>query len=401
VPLEHSASPAAFKRNIGTLMHDIGKSPHVQSRKQAIAIAFETQRRAGRKANGGSAFGSFPDFYADGGVVQRQTGGSTDPVSAVIAALNAGAASGVGGGAPSLGIGAPNATSPLAQPVTGTQAPPAGVAPNATAPVTTTSPANPANTPTSPAQPSPAMPAASMPATSMPAGGISSGPAISLGQPAPLNMQKAEGGGVANRDMGGASQRMTGPSIGGINVSKGIEPKMPWFERSQARQMDRPMHVGPVVSGVPGRTDHHQITVPGGSYVLTAQHMASMGHGNSLAGMQKASSMFPISGGGGYIPGGGLPHGGGGHLPSPPKVPSPPKAFTNYADGGYSEGGARGDFRPVPVNVAGGEFIIHPADIIRRWGSLKNGHAILDKWQMDERKKEIKTQKNLPPPAKK
>jgi hypothetical protein len=54
MPLVHSKSPGAFKTNVRTLMHDVGKSPHVQSRKQALAIAYSTARRAGAKmASGG------------------------------------------------------------------------------------------------------------------------------------------------------------------------------------------------------------------------------------------------------------------------------------------------------------------------------------------------------------
>src|SRR5882724_9066126 len=54
MPLDHSKSPNAFKTNVSTLMHDVGKSPHVQSREQALAIAYSTARRAGAKmASGG------------------------------------------------------------------------------------------------------------------------------------------------------------------------------------------------------------------------------------------------------------------------------------------------------------------------------------------------------------
>jgi hypothetical protein len=55
MPLDHSKSPGAFKTNVRTLMHDVGKSPHVQSREQALAIAYSTARRAGakKKAGGG------------------------------------------------------------------------------------------------------------------------------------------------------------------------------------------------------------------------------------------------------------------------------------------------------------------------------------------------------------
>lgn len=51
MPLIHSKSPEAFNSNVRTLMHEVGKSPHVQSREQALAIAYETQRRG--KADGG------------------------------------------------------------------------------------------------------------------------------------------------------------------------------------------------------------------------------------------------------------------------------------------------------------------------------------------------------------
>ena len=40
MPLLRGRSKKVIGKNIGTLMHEIGKSPHVQSRKQAIAIAF-------------------------------------------------------------------------------------------------------------------------------------------------------------------------------------------------------------------------------------------------------------------------------------------------------------------------------------------------------------------------
>ena len=52
MPLVHSKSPGAFKTNVKTLMGEIGKSPHVQSREQALAVAYETKRRAGRAVGG-------------------------------------------------------------------------------------------------------------------------------------------------------------------------------------------------------------------------------------------------------------------------------------------------------------------------------------------------------------
>ncbi len=67
MPLEHSSSPASFKRNVSTLMGEIGRSPHVANPKQALAIAFATKRRA---------------EHADGdGVIPfaRQVGGPINP----------------------------------------------------------------------------------------------------------------------------------------------------------------------------------------------------------------------------------------------------------------------------------------------------------------------------------
>jgi hypothetical protein len=46
MPILHSASKAALDQNIHTLSQDIGKSPHVQSHDQAIAIALHTQDEA-------------------------------------------------------------------------------------------------------------------------------------------------------------------------------------------------------------------------------------------------------------------------------------------------------------------------------------------------------------------
>ena len=53
MPLEHRKNAEALRRNIRALMGEVGKSPHVASRKQALAIAFETQRRAKRADGGG------------------------------------------------------------------------------------------------------------------------------------------------------------------------------------------------------------------------------------------------------------------------------------------------------------------------------------------------------------
>lgn len=55
MPLIKSSSDDAFKSNVKTLMGEVGKSPHVQSREQALAIAYATKRRG--KAFGGGLGG--------------------------------------------------------------------------------------------------------------------------------------------------------------------------------------------------------------------------------------------------------------------------------------------------------------------------------------------------------
>ena len=49
MPLAHGKSKKAFKMNVERLIPEIGKSPHVQSKAQALAIAYQTQRDAKKK----------------------------------------------------------------------------------------------------------------------------------------------------------------------------------------------------------------------------------------------------------------------------------------------------------------------------------------------------------------
>lgn len=46
MPLDKSHSKSAFTNNVKTLMGEVGKSPHVQSKKQALAIAYDVKGRA-------------------------------------------------------------------------------------------------------------------------------------------------------------------------------------------------------------------------------------------------------------------------------------------------------------------------------------------------------------------
>jgi hypothetical protein len=48
MPLITGSSKKAISKNIAKLMHEIGKSPHVKNRKQAIAIAFSKARESSK-----------------------------------------------------------------------------------------------------------------------------------------------------------------------------------------------------------------------------------------------------------------------------------------------------------------------------------------------------------------
>jgi hypothetical protein len=340
-------------------MGEIGKSPHVKNRAQALAIAYETQRRG--RANGGVA------GYDDGGAVQQ-----------VMTALQQGSGAASGIAAPPT-MGATNQAAPSSPQATaqtnalGVSGPPTNPT-NIANPATAASGVNPAVTAGLP-QMAVGAPQNTVTYANTPMGVAPPGTAPAVNNPIARPLMNT--GGVALAD-------------GGFSMAKGPMLRPSWEERSAARNM---VHTGPIMSAVPGRTDRHNIKVPSGSYVFPSVHVSSLGQGNTLAGMSVLGKMFHAG-----------PYGTEsmkmGHGMGMPKPPHPAK----FATGGYSShGGAREDdkyHQPVDVVVAGGEWIAHPQDIIRKFGNLKQGHAILDKWVMATRKKEIETQKKLPPPAK-
>lgn len=161
------------------------------------------------------------------------------------------------------------------------------------------------------------------------------------------------------------------------------------------RQEARGMHQGPILSSVAGRTDHHPLNVAAGSYVLPADHVSSLGQGNTANGMAVLNRMFGSSSGP-YGVGRNMPIKGGAGAPRPPAMPK--------ADGGASDtGGARGEGvgHAVPINAAGGEYVVPPEVVTQiGHGNIKHGHAILDHWVVSNRKQHQKTLANLPGPAK-
>lgn len=169
----------------------------------------------------------------------------------------------------------------------------------------------------------------------------------------------------------------------GAHMAGGGSP--PLGEHMAARQIFRE---GFLHSSVPGRTDKLPITVGGGSYVLPADHVAALGQGNSNAGANIVSKMFksgpygsaptPLRGTGVKAP----------HLNLTPKAPK------------IARGGQAGHGKPTPIIAAGGEVVLSPEQIIRRFGSLEKGHKALDNWINTTRKKHIKTLRGLKPPKK-
>lgn len=145
---------------------------------------------------------------------------------------------------------------------------------------------------------------------------------------------------------------------------------------------------GLIASAVPGRTDRHSINVPSGSYIMPADHVSSLGEGNTLAGSKVLDGMFKAPG---------MTHLHS-SIPRPPSLPH------------FARGGAANEGRSVPIIVAGGEYLLHPDqvrhadEIVNRLppghGDLKRGHDALDHWVVEQRKKHRKTLAALPAPKK-
>jgi hypothetical protein len=153
--------------------------------------------------------------------------------------------------------------------------------------------------------------------------------------------------------------------------------------------MGSKVHAGPIRSPVAGRTDHLPMHVASQSYVIPADIISAMGEGNTEAGFKQMRRIFS-----------GVPYGVSN------MCGQAPNAFYGQSNGMY--GGALAhlatggvDSRQVPVVVAGGEYVVKPAEVA--WigdGDINLGHRILDSWVLKMRAKTIHTLKNLAPPKK-
>lgn len=164
----------------------------------------------------------------------------------------------------------------------------------------------------------------------------------------------------------------------------GMSPT-PWQVRSEARSMT---HSGPILSAVPGRTDHHPMAVAPGSYVVNADTVSHLGQNNTNAGLAMLGHMFGHQGPYGVGSNPAIKHGSG--------APRAPRASV------LSKGGRAADHgEPVDIMAAGGEFVI-PPEIVRNvgGGDIAHGHKILDEWMKRQRKDHIRTLQKLPGPAK-
>ncbi|CAB4155396.1 hypothetical protein UFOVP1301_19 [uncultured Caudovirales phage] len=214
---------------------------------------------------------------------------------------------------------------------------------------------------------------------------------------------KAAGGGLyANiqakrqRIADGSHERMRKPGTEGAPTAQSFEDaartakargglgftpmKPPQSQKALRAPKATKIHVGPIHSPVAGRTDHLPMHVASGSYVIPADIISAMGEGNTMAGFRVAKNIFsqPFYGSGTPYGASGLPYG----------APAPHKA----------EGG---EVNTVPIVAAGGEYVIHPRDVVKIGsGSLDDGHKILDHFVLQMRKKTVKTLKNLPGPKK-
>jgi hypothetical protein len=161
--------------------------------------------------------------------------------------------------------------------------------------------------------------------------------------------------------------------------------------------------VGPLLDAGPGRTDSLPISVPPGSYVLPADIVSGMpgAQGNSLAGhvaLNKLLQAIPL------LPDE-APYGAdkikmarASTIPGLSNTHHIMRSELDKAKGGkvpHDHG------QPIDILAAGGEHIIEP-EIVRRigLGNMERGHAILDEFVKQVRKRNIEELRKLPGPVK-
>lgn len=151
------------------------------------------------------------------------------------------------------------------------------------------------------------------------------------------------------------------------------------------------IHVGPIPSAIPGRTDKLPMSVKAGSFVFPADIVSALGEGNTAAGNEAIKQLLGVPRGG-MIP------------PSLAKMLAKVKTPKRRLPKLYAPGSKRRAFAgggTVPIIAAGGEYIAAPEEVAAFGeGDLEYGHEILNTITQAIRKNTIDTLKALPPPAK-
>lgn len=154
---------------------------------------------------------------------------------------------------------------------------------------------------------------------------------------------------------------------------------VPWFTRSQARNVER---AGMIRSPIAGRTDRINMGVKPGAYVMPADVVSGIGQGNSMSGANALNQLFKMGPGGAAMPS--------------PKIGSRGmmRGRRGFADGGAAE-------QPVDIVAAGGEFIVPVEKVMEiGHGDIDHGHAVLDEMVKQIRANTIKDLRKLPGPRK-
>ena len=165
-----------------------------------------------------------------------------------------------------------------------------------------------------------------------------------------------------------------------LNVAKrsnhavgGVTQPLRKNDVSDAAAKDARSHIGPIHSAVAGRTDHLNMHVPAGAYVIPADIVSSFGEGNTDGGFDVFDSLC--------------------------------HDHANTPEAGMigHNGGPRlhDDASLAPIVAAGGEYVIPPS-VVRSLGGgdIDRGHTLLDDTVVLARKDLINTLKKLPPPRK-
>jgi hypothetical protein len=123
-------------------------------------------------------------------------------------------------------------------------------------------------------------------------------------------------------------------------------------------------HVGSMPAAIPGRTDHLNMHVPAGSYIIPADIVSSLGEGNTESGYDILDSLC--------------------------------HDHRSTAEATSHKGESL-----APIVAAGGEYAIPPSVVASLGGGdITRGHDLLDNFVVLARKDLIKTLQKLPGPKK-